>query len=146
MRRGNRDGRTQTKFVEFGGDTCALHAFGFVHQQQHRTPGLAQLGGNDVVLRRQPVATVDDEQHHIRLVHRLPRLLGHLVQDAFLGHRLQTAGIHHQIGPLADAPATVVAIAGQSRQIRHQRITAAREAVEQCGFTDVGTSDQYESR
>ena len=131
--------------MEIGGDARALHAFGLVHQQQHRSSGLAQLGGDDAVLRRDSIASIDDEQHQIGLVHRLPRLLGHLVQDAFLGDRLQAAGIHHQIRPFADAPAPVVAVARQPRQVGHQRITAAREAVEQRGFTDVGTADQYES-
>ena len=82
----------------------------------------------------------------VGFVHRLPGLLGHLVQDAFLGHRLETAGIHHQIGPVAHAAVAVMAVARQPRQIRHQRIAALGQAVEQGGFADIGAADQYESR
>lgn len=142
----NRNGCTQSKLVKIGCDARTLHPLGFVHQQQERTPGLTQLGGDDAVLRSHPIPTVDDEQHHIRLVHCLSRLLGHLVQDTFFGHRLQTAGINHQKWPFADAAATIVTVACQSRQVCHQRITATREAIEQRGFSDVGAADKNESR
>jgi hypothetical protein len=99
------------------------------------------LPGNDRVLRRASGAAIDQEQHHVGLVHRLAALLGHLEQDAVLGDRLQPAGIHHQIRPVPYPAAPVMAVAGQPWQICNQRIAAAREAVEQSGLAHVRTTN-----
>ena len=142
---GNGQRFAQTQLMEFCGHACPLHPFRLVHQQQKRAPALAQLHRDDAVVRGQAVAPIDDEQHQIGLVHRLPRLFRHFVQDAFLDHRLQTAGVNHQKGTFADAAATVMAVARQPRLVCHQRIATAREAVKQRGFTHVGTADENQS-
>ncbi len=142
MRRGDRQRFAQAQLEEFGGDLGARHAFGLVDQQQDGLAGLAQLFGDDRVLRRAAGAAVDQEHHHIGFVHRLAALLGHLEHDAFLGDRLQPAGIHHQIGSVPYPAAPVMAIAGQPRQIGDQRVAAAREAIEQGGLAHIRTTDQ----
>ena len=43
-------------------------------------------------------------------------------------------------------PAPVVAVAGQPGNVRHQRVAAAREPVEQGRLADIGPADQSEGR
>ena len=140
VRRGDRQRFAQAQFEKIGGYLGALHPLCLVDQQQDRLAGLAQLPSNDGVLRRAPGAAVDQEQHHVGLVHRLAALLGHFVQDAILGDRLQPAGIHHQIRPVAHSAAPVMAVARQPGLVSDQRVAAAREAVEQGGLTHVRTT------
>ena len=142
MRRRDRQRLAYAQLEKLIGDGNALHALGLVDNQQHRTPGLAQLFGDDFVLRRAALATIHQKQHDIGFVHRLPRLFGHFEHDAFFGHRLQTAGINYQEWPFAYSSAPVVTVARQPRLVRHQCIAAARESVEQRGFADVGSTNQ----
>jgi hypothetical protein len=69
------------------------------------------------------------------------RLLGHLGQNALLRARLESAGVHHQVGALAEPAVAVVAVARQPRKIRHQRVARPRQAIEQGGLADVGPAD-----
>ena len=142
VRRRDRQRLAQPQFEEFRRHPGARHTLGLVHQQQYRLAGLAQLFGDDCILRRAAGASVDQEQHHIGFVHRLAALLGHLEHDAFLGDRLQSAGIHHQKGPVTDPAPPVMAVPGQPGQVCDQRVTAARKAIEQGGFAHIRTTDQ----
>ena len=132
--------------MELRRDARALHALGLVHQQHQWTSRLTQLCGDDAVLRSQSGTSVHDEQHKICFIDRLTRLLRHLIQDAFFGDRLQTTGVHHQIRTFADTALAIMAVACQSGLVGHQGITTAREAIEQSGFADVRTTDEYECR
>jgi hypothetical protein len=71
-------------------------------------------------------------------------LLGHLEHDAVFGDRLQAAGIHHQIGALTDSAASVMAVTSQTRLVGDQRVTAARETIEQSGLAHIWTTYEYE--
>ena len=61
----------------------------------------------------------------------LTRLAGHQRRDPALAVRFETAGIDQDVGDRTHPPAPVLTIAGQARQIGNQRLTTAREAVEQ---------------
>ena len=73
----------------------------------------------------QALARIDQKHDSVGLVYRLQGLPRHLVQDAVLGHRLETAGIHHQIGPVAHPAMAVMAVARQPRQVRNQGVAAS---------------------
>src|SRR5207244_4560255 len=69
---------------------------------------------------------------------RLARLARHLREDAVLRDRLEAAGVDDDEGLRPEPPLPVMAIAREPRQVRHQRIARAREAVEQRRLPDVG--------
>ena len=68
-----------------------------------------------------PCARVDQEDDDVGFGDRLPRLLRHLVQDAFRRHRLEPAGVDDEIRPVADARAAVVAVARQAGEVGDER-------------------------
>jgi hypothetical protein len=110
------------QFVEVGHHRGVLHAFGLVDHQHHRTTALAQEVGDGLVVRRQALAAVDDEDHDVGFGHGLLGLLGHLVHDAVLGHGFEATGVDHEERTFADTALAVVTIARQAGQVRHQRI------------------------
>jgi hypothetical protein len=79
-----------------------------------------------VVLRRQSPARIHDEQHHIRLGHRLPGLLAHLLDDTGLGFRLEAAGVDHDVFVFAMLALAVVAVPGQAGISRRRSHRADR--------------------
>jgi len=107
----------------------------------YATPASAQFLRDRPVLRREPGARIHHEQDCVGLVHRLARLPRHLVVDARLCHRLETACVHHEIRLAAKAPAPVLAVARQARHVGDDRVAAARNAVEQRGFPHVGPAN-----
>jgi len=141
MRRGNRQRLAQTQLEKIGSHLGALHSLRLVDQQQNRLAGLAQLTGDECVLRRATGAAVNQEQHHVSFIHRLAALPGHLEQDAVLGDRFQPAGIHHQIRSFPYPTLPIMAVARQPRLVGDQRVAAAREAVEQGGLAHVRTAN-----
>jgi hypothetical protein len=129
------DGRNDIRvahaqFVELGGDRGVLHALGLVHDEHDLAVRLAQEVGDGLVVRRQALAAVDDEHDDVGFGDGLLRLQGHLVHDAFLGDRLETARVDYQERPLADTPFAVVAVARQAREVGHQRVARTGQAVE----------------
>ncbi len=58
------------------------------------------------------------------------RLQRHLVHDAFLGDRLETARVDDQEGSFANAAFAVVAVARQAWHVGHQRVARTGQAVE----------------
>ena len=104
---------------------------------------LAQLIGNDAVLRSQSLATIDQQDNTVGLIDRLQCLPCHRTPDHVLGNRLKATGINHEITFVAQTSAAIMAITGESRHIRDDGISAAREAVEKRRLADVWTADDY---
>jgi hypothetical protein len=130
VRRRNGARVAETEFVEVRGHGAVLHPLGLVDDEENRPAGLAQVVGNRLVLRRETVAAIDDEHDDVRFLDRLAGLARHLMEDAVLGDRLETAGIDDEVRPFARAPLAVVTIARQARQVGNERVTRARETVE----------------
>ncbi len=128
--RRNGIGVAHAKLVELRHHGGVLHALGLVHGQHDAAPGLAQVIGDHPVLGRQPEAAVDEEDHHVGLDHRLAGLLGHLGNDAFLGHRLEAAGIDGDERTFTDAAFAIVAITREPGQIGDKRVARTGHAVE----------------
>ena len=61
-------------------------------------------------------------------------------------HRLEPAGVDDEIGGIADARATVVAIASQTGEVGDERGARPRQAIEQRRLADVGTPDETSQR
>ena len=96
VRRRDRMRLAQPQLVEIGGRALGRQALGLVHRQHHRAPRAAQQVGDRLVLQRQSLPRVGEEDHRVGLGDGLARLLRHLVQDAVLGHRLEAAGVDDQ--------------------------------------------------
>ena len=139
-----RDGNhlAQTQFIELGQLRAGAHALGLVGHQQRRLAQAAQVIGDVVVLRRQAVARIDHEDDHIGLGHRLARLLGHFLEDARFGRRLEAAGVDDDVFAVAQPPLTIVPVARQPRKVGHDGIAAFRQPVEQRGFAHIGPPHQ----
>jgi hypothetical protein len=130
VRRRDRVRVAHAQFVEIRRHRGVLHALGLVDRQHDAAPCLAQVVGDDAVLRRQAQAAIDEEDDDIRFHHGLARLLGHFGHDAVLGHRLEAAGIDHDERTIADTALAVVAVARQARQIGDERVARAGHAIE----------------
>ncbi len=130
MRRRDRVRVTHAQFIEIRSHRGVLHALGLVDRQHHAATCLAEVIRDDTVLRRQPQATIDEEDDDIRFHHGLARLLGHFGNDAFLGHRLEASGIDHDEGAIADTALAVMAVPCQARQIGDERVARAGHAIE----------------
>ena len=105
----------------------------------------AQTRCNLFITEIEPVARVEQQQHGIGFFHGHPHLFCHQAVQTLL-RADQAAGIDHQVGPLADLPVTVLAVAGQPGIISDQRIATAGQPVEQSRFADVGPADQRNYR
>ena len=58
---------------------------------------------------------------------------------------LKAACINHEVRLIAQPAMTVVPVSRQAWYVRYNRVAAARQPVEQGGFTDIWSSDQHES-
>ncbi|CAM2159381.1 hypothetical protein PT2222_50242 [Paraburkholderia tropica] len=142
VRSRNRARVAEAEFVKVGGHGTVFHAFGLVDHEEDRTAGLAQVIGDVLVLRREAVAAVADEDDDIGFFHGLTRLARHFMQDAVLRDGFETARVDDQIRAIAHAPFAVVAVARETGQIGHQRIARTREPVEERGFPHIGAPDE----
>ncbi|OIQ75978.1 hypothetical protein GALL_423490 [mine drainage metagenome] len=132
--------------MEFGRHDGAVHALGLVDSQEHRTAAAAQAICDHLVLWRQALPAIHQKNDDIGFIDGQQRLARHFHQNAGIRQRLETTGVHHKIGKIADHPTTVMPVARQPRQVCNQRITRLGQSIEQCGFADIGSADQYESR
>ena len=122
VRTGNHHRLTQTERVKIRSHSRVAHPFGFIHRQNHRTTGFAQIVGNDLIVRIQSRTSVHQKHHQVRFVNRLARLFRHFMVNPILGHRLKTTGVNHQERPLAHTPLAVMAIARQPRVVSDDRV------------------------
>ena len=106
----------------------------------------AQLVGDFLVVRGDAGTAVDHEDDGIGLGDRLLGLARHLVQDAVLGQRLETAGIDHQVRLASQLAVPVMAVARQSRQVGDEGVARTCQAVEQRRLADIGAADEDEGR
>ena len=114
--------------MELGGRALGLQPSALLTASSTGAAGAAQQVGDRRVLRREPAARVDDEEHDVGLGDRLPRLLGHLEQDAVRRHGLEAAGVDDEVLALAGARAAVVAIAREAGQVVHERVARLASA------------------
>ena len=121
VRGGNGVRFAKPEFMKLGNCAAVGHTLGFVHAQEHALSRLAQQAGNIVIVRIEARSRVDQEQHDIGFRDRLPRLASHLVQNAGLGDRLESARIDDDERLVAHPALAIMTIAGQAREIRHER-------------------------
>ncbi len=131
----------QPEGVKIGAEQVGIAMLGFVDHQMHRLAGAAQLAGDVLVRRCQPAAPIHQQQHGVGFLNCPPRLLLHHPRQTLVLVG-QTAGIHHHIGTGATLADAVLAVAGQTGHVRHQRVAGTGQGIEQGGFTDVGSADQ----
>jgi hypothetical protein len=60
----------------------------------------------------------------------MARLQRHFVHDAFLGDRFETTRIDDQEWAVADPAFAVVAVAGETREVGHERVARTGQAIE----------------
>jgi hypothetical protein len=92
--------------------------------------------------RREARASVHHEHHGVGFRDGLLGLACHLHEDALDGAGLQAAGIDGNEGAAAALALAVVPVAGDARQVVHDRVAAARDAVKESRLAYVGAPDQ----
>ncbi|STU67633.1 Uncharacterised protein [Klebsiella pneumoniae] len=97
------------------------------------------------VRRHQARARIDHKQHHIGLFDCQQRLLRHPGFHA-LFRTINTTGIDTDEFAAFDFGPTVLTVTSQPREIRNQRITSARQAVKERGFSNVRAPDKRDHR
>ncbi len=145
MRSGNRAWIAQPQLMKFGRHGGGRHSLRFVYHQNNFPAGLAQLAGDDFVMRRQTCSGIDNKEDPVSLVDSLARLLGHFMQDALRRHRFEAAGIHHEVRFIAQPAVTIVAVSRQPGNVRDDGIPTAGQPVKKRRFPNVGATDQYKS-
>src|SRR5690606_4413718 len=103
--------------------------------------GAAQLAGDAFVVGSEAGATIEHEDGGIRLLEGLHALAQHQRVDAgsLAG---DAAGVDHDVGLGTDLAVTILAVAGQPRLVRDQRVTAAGEEIEERGLAYVRPAKQ----
>ena len=123
------------------GDTSVIAALSAAQAQRLVRTHSGRLNLDGLTSLSPEVAAALARYHDdISLGDRLFGLLGHFMQDAILGNWLEPSSVNDEEGALAYPALTIMAVAGKSGEIGHQRITRAREAVEQGRFADIGSS------
>ena len=139
---GDRQRLADPEFVEIGGGSITGHALRLVDREPETPAAAAQPLRHHAILGRQPVAAIHQHDDGVGFVDRLQGLARHLVHDAGLRHRLQAAGVDHDVGLATDPPLTVVAVTRQPRHVVHDRVAGLGETVEQGRLPDVRAADQ----
>ena len=101
----------------------------------------AQQIGDVPVLVGQPLPGIDEKDDDVGLGDRLPRLPGHLVQDAVLRDGFEPARVDDEERLLTDAGAAVVPVARQAREIGDERGAGSGQPVEERRLADVRAPD-----
>ena len=131
VRRGHRMRLAEPEFVELAQARGFGHALGLVRRQHDAPARRAEVARNVVVLRGEPGADIDQEDHCIGLSHGLPGLLGHLLDDARGAVGLEAAGVDHDELEVALARVAVVTVAGQAREVGDDGVPALGDAIEE---------------
>ena len=128
----DRNGLAQAKLVKVGTDGGFGAALGLVHQQRDRLVELAQALGDGEIVRHAAIMRIDQKQDVRGLQQRDLRLLFGQHGEGIVLVRREAAGIDHHEALALELALTVLAVAGQARQIHHQRVAAVGEGIEQC--------------
>jgi hypothetical protein len=115
-----------------------------VHLVDHEEEFLAERAdpiGHLPVQGHDPFPGIAKKEAQIGLPNSLFHLEHHLPGKRLGGSNLQAAGVHHLKRDTPPADLTVKAVPGQARLGVHQNLPPAHQAVEQGGFSHVGSSD-----
>ncbi|VGP57875.1 hypothetical protein SB00098_01319 [Klebsiella quasipneumoniae subsp. quasipneumoniae] len=145
VRSGNRIDIAQAERPEVRHRLVDVDAVGFVSHQEGGLFTRAQVFSDRDVRRHQARARIDHKQHHIGLFDCQQRLLRHPGFHA-LFRTINTTGIDTDEFAAFDFGPTVLTVTSQPREIRNQRITSARQAVKERGFSNVRAPDKRDHR
>src|SRR5690606_22894039 len=144
VQRRDRERRAETEPEEVRARERRFHALRLVHGHRDPLAGAAQALGDPLVLGRDAVAMIDDEDHDVGLLERRVDLLLDERLEAAAG--AEAARVDHEVGTVTEACVAVAAIAGDAGVVRDERIAGARQAIEQRRLTDVRPADQRDGR
>ena len=143
---GNGHGHAQPQRMKLGGSHRARDAFALVDGQHDLAGRAAQLLGDLLVTGQQALTAVDHEDDHVGLDDGLAGLASHLFGHAGGGHRLEAAGVDQHDTLAVERGRAIVPVTGEARDVGHQGVTRARQAVEQGGLAHVGPPHQRDNR
>ena len=143
---GNGHGHAQPQRMELGGSHRARDALALVDGQHHLAGGAAQLLGDLLVTGQQALTAVDHEDDHVGLDDGLAGLAGHLFGHAGGSHGFEAAGVDQHDALAVERRRAIVPVTGEARDVGHQGVTRARQAVEQGGLAHVGPPHQRDNR
>ncbi len=127
--------------MEIGRRHVEVQSFRLVDGERRRLARLADLTGDELVLRSEAGAPVHQQNEVIGFRDRALGLGAHLRLDT-LRVLDQAARVDHHEGNRSQPPEAVLAIPGQSGHVRDNGIARAGEHVEQGRFSDVGPTYQ----
>ena len=94
-----------------------------------------------LIRRREPRASIDDEEDDIRLLHRNLRLLAHGFQDMVALIELDAARVDHRERMAEPLRVEIDAVARDARHIVDDRDALLADLVEKRRFAYIGASD-----
>ena len=138
---GNAHRITQTQVVELielsRGITGCIH---LIDGQHDGLSGLFQHGGHFHIGGGNAGADVGDQNHHLGMIDGDQCLMAHKLQNFIVGFGLDTAGVHHHKGLVAPLGIAVNTVTGHAGSVLHDGVALLRNAVEQQGFTHIGSA------
>ncbi len=139
--RGDRDRLAQPEAMELGGERYLGHAVALVGRDDRRQRGAAQQVGHLLIARTHAGARVDDEHRHLGIGDPRACLIADRARQRVLVLEVHAARVDQL--ELAPVPLAVdlVAVARDPRTLVHDRLTAAREPVDQRGLAHVWITD-----
>ena len=129
---------TQAQFVELRQLGAGLHAFGLIGHQHAGLAQTAQVVTDVMVLCRQAITRIHHKQHHIGFSDSLAGLLGHFLEDALGGIRLETTRVDHDVLVLTLSALTVMAVTRQTGKVCDDGVAGLCQPIEQGGFAHIG--------
>ena len=132
---------TQSQLEELSQLHALRHALCFVSHQQSGFTQPTKVLRNVMVLRRNARTCVYNKHHDIRFRNGLPCLLGHFLENAGVGVRLEAPRINNNVFVLTLLAMPIMSVTSQPREISDDCIAGFCKSVKKSGFADVGPTD-----
>ena len=142
---GNGGGRAESQRVKLRVHEFGIESFALVRRQNGALCVASRKIGDVLVGRGEATAPVHEYDRDVGLGERSHRLFRHALVDFRFTAR-EPAGVDDDVGTGPDPTESVLAIPGQSRVIRDQRIAGSGQPIEQRRLADVRPADDSDYR
>ena len=134
-------GVAQPQPVELGGVVLLVVVIGLVGHQDDGQLRAPQDGGHLHVEVGHAVLHVDQEEHHIGLFDGDKHLLAYFFLKDVVGIDHPSSGVHHRELLSVPFALSILAVAGRSGFIVHNRLPCAGQPIKERRLSHIGTSD-----
>ena len=134
------------QFVELLGVVPEFRTVAFIHDKEQGLGGLDEKLGQLLIQSRDTGPAIHNEQYRGRFLNGCFRLVEDVTRDQAIVARIDSSRIDQLEVPSSPFGGFHIPVAGHSRFIANQRFVFPTDAVEQCGFSNVGAANNCYGR